>query len=392
MSDQSVNVQLKKPFNKPLQVVKRHVLYKQGPMIGQGAFGVVYKASEVQRPGKSVAIKQMKSRGGVGVPQDAYREIKILKELSRFPHDNIVRLERVLRVSDSKGGIALNLVYGYAEHDLSSIVRTHRTRNVKMDERVIKSMLWQLLKGVKFLHENWVMHRDIKPANILITDAQSISASPGTLLLADFGLARVFQSPLRSLSLDGDVVTIWYRAPELLMGSKHYTRAIDVWAVGCIFAELMLCHAIFPGTDVGKKETVQVDQLEKIFQVLGKPTEKEWPEISSCLFYPIVEQWKKPSSGIGDFKMRIGDILGLDKSSPAYDLLLRMLDFNPSKRITAEEALEHSYFKTSPFPNENVFLTSKGVQHQYPTRDEEESFKRPGEIIYNQSVKRRREV
>jgi cyclin-dependent kinase 8/11 len=201
-----------------------------------------------------------------------------------------------------------------------------------------------------------------------VGDGPTPSASPaevGRVLIADFGLARIFQSPLRSLAMDGDVVTIWYRAPELLLGSKHYTRAIDIWAIGCIFAELFLTRALFPGIDVNQKGAIQVDQLEKIFAVLGKPTPKQWPDIIYCSFFETIKDWNR-----NEFKFRLHEVCGIDKNSVEFDLLNRMLLYDPNQRITAAQALEHPYFKCPPAPSPNIFITSKNTKINYPTRSQ----------------------
>lgn len=155
----------RRPLNYPMGAVSRPVQYRKGPLLGQGAFGIVNQAWDIDDQEKCVAIKHMKSiRETTGIPQDAYREIKLLKELNGFPPEktrNIVKLERVFMNRDSDGSNALNLVYGYAEHDLAEIIRFHRSSNIPMDRRMIKSILFQLLNGLKFLHENWIMHRDM---------------------------------------------------------------------------------------------------------------------------------------------------------------------------------------------------------------------------------------
>mmetsp|Transcript_19068 Transcript_19068/g.36944 ORF Transcript_19068/g.36944 Transcript_19068/m.36944 type:complete len:230 (-) Transcript_19068:18-707(-) len=202
------------------------VLYNLEGHIGEGAYGVVYKGV-CKETSNVVAIKSMKTtREGFGIPMDAYREIKILKELH---HKNIVHLLRVVMgeaedageansSSTTSQGMSLSLVYGYAEHDLSQIIHHQKSLKKKFSKKMVKSFTAQILKGVEFLHRNWVMHRDIKPANILIMGP---GHQHGCVKIADFGLARIFQAPLRKLALDGDVVTIWYRAPELLMGSQY---------------------------------------------------------------------------------------------------------------------------------------------------------------------------
>ncbi|XXQ30474.1 Cyclin-dependent kinase 2 like protein [Plasmodiophora brassicae] len=336
--------------------------YQVDYLIGQGAFGKVYKAHRKDNPSKFVAIKHMNSvREGMGIPQDAYREIKILKEISRFPHENIVTLERVFMNPHGAGhSPGLSLVYDYAEHDLGEIIRHHRKTNTRMEPRMIKSIIWQLLKGVQFLHENWIMHRDLKPQNILVTDSGD---SPGTVKIADFGLARIFQDPLRSLVADGDVCTIWYRAPELLLGACHYTRAVDIWSIGCVFAELILTRAIFTGSEVKKKHAVQADQIKKIFRILGKPDLEKWPDMKHLMFYGEVAGW--PAD---EYQFCLPQVLKIDRNSSACDLLLHILEYDPKQRWTAEQALQHRYFTEPPEPHQNVFVRQNGQVSKYPAR------------------------
>eukprot|EP00474_Spongospora_subterranea_P008933 CRZ09391.1 hypothetical protein [Spongospora subterranea] len=336
--------------------------FKTDYLIGQGAFGKVYKAHRKDNPTKFVAIKHMNSvREGMGIPQDAYREIKVLKEISRFPHENIVTLERVFMNPRGAGDApGLSLVYDYAEHDLGEIIRHHRKSSMRMEIRMIKSIIWQLLKGVQFLHENWIMHRDLKPQNILVTDSGD---QPGTVKIADFGLARLFQDPLRSLAADGDVCTIWYRAPELLLGAAHYTRAVDIWSIGCVFAELIIARAIFQGIEVKKKHAVQADQLKKIFRVLGKPTVEQWPDVVHLIFHNEIAAW--PNS---EFEFCLPQLLKIDRNSALCDVLLHLLEYDPKQRYTAEQALQHRWFSEAPEPHQNVFLRPNGQLYKYPAR------------------------
>jgi cyclin-dependent kinase 8/11 len=282
----------------------QQALYEKEGFVGEGAFGVVMKAvvkqhtqttgatgtaasqaapqqQAQQPPAKKqyVAIKQMMNqREGQGISLDAYREIKILKELR---HENIVSLERIFTRPDKH---EVDLVYEYADHDLAEVIKSNRARmsqeHVQPDARFVKSVLQQILLGLAFLHGNWVMHRDLKPANILVTKTDSTASNEkkgereageggGVIKLADFGLARIFQSPLRKLADDGEVVTIWYRAPELLLGSKHYTRAIDIFAAGCIFFELLTCQPLFPGSEKPGK-VFQENQVKEVFKSLGQ--------------------------------------------------------------------------------------------------------------------------
>jgi cyclin-dependent kinase 8/11 len=164
------------------------------------------------------------------------REIKLLRELR---HENIVNLEDIHLDPIER---SLGLVFEYAEHDLRQLIQHAQRFGPRMPQFTIKSIACQILKGMNYLHDNWIIHRDMKPQNILV-----ISAGParGRVQIADFGLARFFQAPVKSLSeVERVVVTLWYRAPELLLGAKHYTKAVDVWAIGCILAELFLMKVL----------------------------------------------------------------------------------------------------------------------------------------------------
>ena len=215
--------------------------------LSSGTYGRVYKAKEVgasNGPNTRVyAIKKFKTdKGGDahmhrGISQSAIREIALNRELR---HENIVWLREVLLEHHS-----IFLVFEYVEHDMLQIIHYHLSVLRKpLDGVMIKSLIWQLLRGIQYLHENWIMHRDLKPANILMT-------SQGVVKIGDLGLARIYSDPMVSLySTDMVVVTIWYRAPELLLGARHYTDGIDMWAIGCIWGELLALRPMFKGEEV----------------------------------------------------------------------------------------------------------------------------------------------
>uniref|UniRef100_A0A7S4V9V4 Cyclin-dependent kinase 2 homolog n=1 Tax=Alexandrium monilatum TaxID=311494 RepID=A0A7S4V9V4_9DINO len=226
--------------------------YEKLEKVGEGTYGVVYKAQDSS--GEIYALKTIRLEAeDEGIPSTAIREISLLKELQ---HPNIVRLCDVIHTERK-----LTLVFEYLDQDLKKLLDTC---DGGLDAATTKSFLYQLLRGVAYCHQHRVLHRDLKPQNLLIN-------REGALKLADFGLARAFGIPVRSYT--HEVVTLWYRAPDVLMGSRKYSTPVDIWSVGCIFAEMVNGRPLFPGN-------TDSDQLHKIFKVLGTPTEQSWPSIT----------------------------------------------------------------------------------------------------------------
>ena len=209
------------------------------------------------------------------------------------------------------------LITEFCEYDLKSLIETR----VNLTQKQIKHIILQLLLGITMLHENYIIHRDIKTANILLN-------SKGVLKICDFGLSRFFFS--EKIELTKEVVTLWYRAPEILLGSKKYFCSVDIWSVGCVLAEAVLNQVLFQGES-------ELDQLTKIFNLLGTPTVDIWLNLH-CMFtkqkiIPPIQPFNLLSR---KFKKKIND-LGLD-------LLHRFLTYVPSKRISARSALKHPFF------------------------------------------------
>ncbi|TRY65324.1 hypothetical protein DNTS_002212 [Danionella cerebrum] len=248
----------------------------EGCKVGRGTYGHVYKAKRKDgKDNKDYALKQIE---GTGISMSACREIALLRELK---HPNVISLQKVfLSHADRK----VWLLFDYAEHDLWHIIKFHRAskankKPLQLPRGMVKSLLYQILDGIHYLHANWVLHRDLKPANILVMGE---GPERGRVKIADMGFARLFNSPLKPLAdLDPVVVTFWYRAPELLLGARHYTKAIDIWAIGCIFAELLTSEPIFHcrQEDIKTSNPYHHDQLDRIFNVMGFPADKDWEDI-----------------------------------------------------------------------------------------------------------------
>jgi len=282
--------------------------YQKIEKIGEGTYGVVYKARN-RVSGELVALKKIRLEAeDEGIPSTAIREISILKELQ---HPNIVRLHDVIHTEKK-----LTLVFEYLDQDLKKYLDS----SDGLDAHTIQSSLFQLLRGIAFCHDRRVLHRDLKPQNLLIN-------KDGELKLADFGLARAFGIPVRSYT--HEVVTLWYRAPDVLMGSRKYSTPVDLWSVGCIFGEMASSRPLFPGTS-------DHDQLMRIFKLLGTPNEETWPTMVDLPEYksdfPVYDQVSLAS---------IAPKLDPD----GLDLLTQMLRYDPAQRISAKAAMSHPYFK-----------------------------------------------
>ncbi|CAH3131066.1 cyclin-dependent kinase 2-like [Pocillopora verrucosa] len=277
--------------------------------IGEGTYGVVYKAKDIET-GQTVALKKIRlDAESDGVPSTAIREISLLKELN---HPNVVRLLDVVP-SEKK----LFMVFEFLDRDLKKYMDSVPAGGISLP--LVKSYLYQLLSGIAFCHSHRILHRDLKPQNLLI-DAH------GSIKLADFGLARAFGVPVRSYT--HEVVTLWYRAPEILLGCRYYSTPVDVWSIGCIFAEMITRRALFPGDS-------EIDQLYRIFRTLGTPDERLWPGVSELPDYKTsFPKW--PVQNL----LQVIPALG----QSGADLLQQMLKYEPTSRISARNALSHPFF------------------------------------------------
>lgn len=234
-----------------------------------------------------------------------------MKELK---HPNIVNLYDVIHTENK-----LMLVFEFMDKDLKKFMDSKGEKG-QLDAPTIKSFMHQLLTGIAFCHENRVLHRDLKPQNLLINNK-------GQLKLADFGLARAFGIPVNTFS--NEVVTLWYRAPDVLLGSRTYNTSIDIWSAGCIMAEMYTGRPLFPGT-------ANEDQLQKIFRLMGTPMERSWPGVSK--FPEFKSDW--PIYAVQEPQVYLPMI---DKDG--HDLLRQMLRLRPEERISAQEALGQKWFQ-----------------------------------------------
>ena len=205
-------------------------------------------------------------------------------------------------------------------------------RTLGLGEGMVKKFTWQLVQGVRYCHAHRVLHRDLKPQNLLID-------KEGNLKLADFGLARAFGVPLRTYT--HEVVTLWYRAPEILLGGRQYSTGVDMWSVGCIFAEMCTRKPLFPGDS-------EIDEIFKIFRVLGTPTETTWPGVTSFPDYkPSFPKWTR--------REEEPLVPGLNENG--LDLLEGLLVYDPASRISAKQAVCHPFFEGVVVPGQGVVKT-----------------------------------
>jgi len=287
--------------------------YQKMEKIGEGTYGVVYKAKD-RVTGEIIALKKIRLEAeDEGIPSTAIREISLLKELQ---HPNIVRLYDVVHTERK-----LTLVFEFLDQDLKKYLDVCDSG---LGLPILMSFLYQLLTGVAYCHHHRVLHRDLKPPNLLIN-------REGQLKLADFGLARAFGIPVRSYT--HEVVTLWYRAPDVLLGSRKYSTPVDIWSVGCIFAEMANGRPLVAGTS-------EDDQLDRIFRLLGTPKPArdfpgivELPEYCPDRFPP----YPPPRGGLASLVPTL--------NVEGVDLLNRMLQYDPSRRITAQDALQHHFFQ-----------------------------------------------
>uniref|UniRef100_A0A8C2AZ65 cyclin-dependent kinase n=1 Tax=Cyprinus carpio TaxID=7962 RepID=A0A8C2AZ65_CYPCA len=326
--------------------------------LGEGTYATVYKGRS-KLTDNLVALKEIRLEHEEGAPCTAIREVSLLKDLK---HANIVTLHDIVHTDKS-----LTLVFEYLDKDLKQYMDD--CGNI-MSMHNVKIFLFQILRGLAYCHRRKVLHRDLKPQNLLISER-------GELKLADFGLARAKSVPTKTYS--NEVVTLWYRPPDVLLGSSEYSTQIDMWGVGCIFYEMAAGRPLFPGSTVE-------DELHLIFRLLGTPTEDNWAGILS------IEEFKsynfpkyKPQPFINHAPRYLHSIC------VSVQLLLCCFiqySYESKKRISADESMKHSYFKSlgmrvHTLPENISIFTLKEVQLQRDPGYRNSSYPETGVCLFN---------
>ncbi|XP_022899663.1 cyclin-dependent kinase 6 isoform X2 [Onthophagus taurus] len=291
-----------------------HHKYEEMNVIGSGAYGTVYKGRN-KSTNTFVALKRVRiTLKEEGIPSNTMREIALLKHLSNYGHPNVIQILDICHGRRIDRELNMYIVFEHMEEDLASYLE--KFKETGLDKNRKREISRDILNGVDFLHSQRIVHRDLKPQNLLVTKT-------GTIKLADFGLAKTYDC---DMILTAVVVTLWYRAPEVLLGLK-YATPVDIWSVGCIIAELYILKPLFCGS-------AEVQQLKEIFKVLGTPERDDWPE----------EKVSFQFSSFGNNKtINLREVVS-SLCEEGFDLITKMLAFNPLKRITASDALHHPYF------------------------------------------------
>jgi len=296
---------------------KLHNDFQLNKFVGVGAYGVVCSARHTAS-GANVAIKRITDLfQRVSDTKRTLREIMLLRH---FNHDNVLQLRNVLVVGDRHNFSEIYLVTDLMDTDLHKIINS----NQGLSEDHIQFFLYQILRGLKYLHSANVIHRDLKPSNLLINQDCLIK-------ICDFGMARCSAEGNGEIGMTEYVATRWYRAPEVILSWKRYTQSIDIWSVGCIFAELMGRKPLFKGINY-------LDQVSRIVEIIGMPHEDDMQHIRSTEARTFLsQQGFKPKIPFQKFFPRA--------KGEAIDLLSRLLTFDPEKRISVNDALAHVYLK-----------------------------------------------
>ncbi|KAJ1344485.1 hypothetical protein BSLG_000009 [Batrachochytrium salamandrivorans] len=338
--------------------------------VGEGTYGKVFKAIS-KRTMQTVALKKIflkeddkgkdKNRGGF--PITAIREIEILKSLK---HKNIVDLQAMVSFSEGPNNVSMYMVFEYMDHDITGVLQHG---SVPYEPAHIKCLVKQMFEGLAYLHSMNIIHRDIKGANLLLNNY-------GELKLADFGLARRIYidrdsgEPVSGFDYTNRVVTLWYRPPELLLGSTSYGFEVDIWSAGCIFVEFFSKTAIFQGRS-------EIEQMDAIIRICGSPTVDIWPGVKNLSWHGLM-QFSKTARTIEQAMRKF------NMSVMAIKLIDNLLTLDPSKRLTAKNVLAHPYFQTEAPPpcDARQLPRIEGDWHEFEGKQRRKS--RPAQSTHSQ--------
>jgi len=296
--------------------IDKHVTrkYEIAQKMGKGAYGIVWKAMD-KRTKETVALKKIfDAFQNATDAQRTFREIVFLQQMDS--HENIVRLQNVLRADNDRD---IYLIFEYMETDLHAVIRANILEEIHK-----QYIMYQSFKALMYMHSADLVHRYMKPSNLLLN-------SECLMKVADFGLARSLQMMTQNVLTDY-VATRWYRAPEILLGSTRYGKAVDMWSLGCIFGEMLGGKPVFPGTST-------LNQLEKICELVGSPTEQEIEAMDSPFAKTMLDSLQQPADGVG----KGWKTLYPNASDVALDLLQKLMQFDPNQRLPAEAGLKHEY-------------------------------------------------
>jgi len=296
--------------------IDKHVTrkYEIAQKLGKGAYGIVWKATD-KKTKDTVALKKIfDAFQNATDAQRTFREIVFLQQMDE--HENIVKLQNVLRADNDRD---IYLIFEYMETDLHAVIRANILEEIHK-----QYIMYQSFKALMFMHSADLVHRDMKPSNLLLN-------SECLMKVADFGLARSLQKTTQNVLTDY-VATRWYRAPEILLGSTRYGKAVDMWSLGCIFGEMLGGKPVFPGTST-------LNQLEKICEVVGSPSEQQIDAMDSPFAKTMLDSLQQPDGGVG----KGWPSLYPNASPVALDLLDKLMQFDPNQRMSASEGLKHEY-------------------------------------------------
>ena len=308
-------------------------------LVGSGTYGQVFRYRSRTNKTRVVSVKQSKIDTEKSIPPSIFRELVLLSEIN-YPHIIHVSSKDIYSDYESKN---LSFAYDFGSIDVRKMIQYYAKQNKTIDFRIAKSILFQLLLALDHLHKRSIAHCDITPSNLLLMDPNY--SIPGIVKLIDFGLSRVIENS--GITKNYGVVTVWYRAPELLFGDTNYDTKIDIWSAGCIFAELLTGSALFATSRSQEEDPLIFNQVQvdAVINVLGRINENDLP--STCTHKNQLHNWADSrGSNLNQW---------VKNANPsALDLLNKMLCYNPAHRISAHDALRHPFFNEEPICVMNI--------------------------------------